>query len=248
MEPRDAPTCGIDQCQSGDPALSPTGTTVQATTEPVVRLEIVSDIICPWCYVGKRRLEKALHLVGRQVPVTVTWLPFELNPTMPAGGLDRRGYRAQKFGSWERSRQLDAEVAAVGAQEGLAFHHERIARTPNTLDAHRLVWFAGREHFQGPLVEELFRAYFVEGWDVGDRSVLADAAVAVGAARAPVEAFLSGEGGFAEVRQEEDALHRLGINGVPTVLANGRVLFSGAQRTELIAAAIRQATTGRSGS
>src|SRR5882672_1315694 len=88
-------------------------------------LEVVSDIICPWCYVGKRRLEGALMLVASDVPVTVTWRPFELNPTMPAGGLDRREYRTRKFGSWERSRQLDAEVAAAGAEDGLAFHHDR---------------------------------------------------------------------------------------------------------------------------
>ena len=238
MKLPDPPMCGLDGCESED---RPSGaTTPLAAAGSALRLEVVSDIICPWCYVGKRRLEEALTLVASDAPVTVTWRPFELNPTMPAGGLDRREYRTRKFGSWERSRQLDAEVAAAGAEDGLAFHHDRILRTPNTFDAHRLVWLAGREGFQTQLVEDLFRAYFVEGRDVGDRAVLADIAVAAGASRAPIETFLGGDGGATEVRQEEEALHRLGINGVPTVLAHGRLLFSGAQRAQLMASAIRE--------
>src|SRR4051794_30663092 len=108
-------------------------------------LEVVSDAICPWCYVGKRRLAKALALLARDgLTFAVRWLPFQLNPDMPKGGVDRRAYRTRKFGSWERSQALDARVAAVGAGEGLAFRHDLMARTPNTFDAHRLVWLAGR--------------------------------------------------------------------------------------------------------
>jgi len=236
------PMCGMDGCEPDE--LPSRGDAPLAAAGSGLLLEVVSDIICPWCYVGKRRLEEALTLVASDVPVTVTWRPFELNPTMPTGGLDRREYRTRKFGSWERSRQLDAEVAAAGAEDRLAFHHDRILRTPNTFDAHRLVWLAGHEGFQTQLVEDLFKAYFVEGQDVGDRAVLADLAVAAGASRAPIETFLGGDGGTAEIRQDEEALHRLGINGVPTVLANGRPLFSGAQRAELMASAIRESVRG----
>jgi predicted DsbA family dithiol-disulfide isomerase len=242
MKFQNTPMCGVDGCEPDE--LPSRGDAPLAATGSGILLEVVSDIICPWCYVGKRRLKEALTLVASDVSVTVTWRPFELNPTMPTGGLDRREYRTRKFGSWERSRQLDAEVAAAGAEDGLAFHHDRILRTPNTFDAHRLVWLGGHEGFQTQLVEDLFKAYFVEGRDVGDRAVLADVAVASGASRAPIETFLGGDGGAAEVRQEEEALHRLGINGVPTVLANGRPLFSGAQRAELMASAIRESVHG----
>ncbi len=194
MKFQNTPMCGLDGCEPDE--LPSRGDAPLAATGSGLLLEVVSDIICPWCYVGKRRLEEALMLVASDVPVTVTWRPFELNPTMPAGGLDRREYRTRKFGSWERSRQLDAEVAAAGAEDRLAFHHDRIL------------------------------------------------AVAAGASRAPIETFLGGDGGTAEVRQDEEALHRLGINGVPTVLANGRPLFSGAQRAELMASAIRESVRG----
>lgn len=236
------PMCGLDGCEPDE--LLSRGDAPLAAAGSGLLLEVVSDIICPWCYVGKRRLEEALTLVASDVPVTVTWRPFELNPTMPTGGLDRREYRTRKFGSWERSRQLDAEVAAAGAEDRLAFQYDRILRTPNTFDGHRLVWLAGHQGFQTQLVEDLFKAYFVEGRDVGDRGVLADVAVAAGASRARIETFLGGDGGSAEVRQEEEALQRLGINGVPTVLANGRPLFSGAQRAELMARAIRESVHG----
>jgi predicted DsbA family dithiol-disulfide isomerase len=105
-------------------------------------VDVISDVICPWCYIGKRRLEKAITwFAGRQVPVR--WHPFQLNPQMPKGGMDRKQYRTAKFGSWERSLTLDAQVAAVGATEGIAFAFDKIRRTPNTLDAHRLIRLAG---------------------------------------------------------------------------------------------------------
>ena len=125
----------------------------------VLGLEVVSDAICPWCYVGKRRLAKALALLAQDgLTFTVRWLPFQLNPDMPKGGVDRRAYRTRKFGSWERSQALDARVAAVGAGDGLAFRHDLMARTPNTFDAHRLVWLAGREGTQDAVVDGLFAA------------------------------------------------------------------------------------------
>src|SRR5262249_4125625 len=110
-------------------------------------VDVLSDVICPWCYIGKRRLEKAVAAFDG--PVGVRWLPFQLNPAMPKEGVSRRAYRTKKFGSWERSQELDARVVAVGEAEGIHFAFDRIGRTPNTLDAHRLVWLAGRRFIGG---------------------------------------------------------------------------------------------------
>jgi predicted DsbA family dithiol-disulfide isomerase len=135
-------------------------------------IEVFSDVICPWCYIGKRRLEKARERLGARHDVEILWRPFELNPGMPAEGIDRRAYRTAKFGSWERSLELEARVAAVGAEVGIAFAFDRISRTPNTFHAHRLIGHSRALGCQQSLVEALFRAYFLEGRDIGDRRVL----------------------------------------------------------------------------
>ncbi|TMH87424.1 MAG: DsbA family oxidoreductase [Betaproteobacteria bacterium] len=132
-------------------------------------VEIVSDVICPWCYIGKRRLEKALALLGSDVDVNVRYLPFQLNPDMPQGGMPRADYRKSKFGSIERGRQLDARVAAEGRGEGIEFAFERMARTPSTLAAHRLIELAQRQGAGQAVVDELFRAYFEQAKDVRRR-------------------------------------------------------------------------------
>src|SRR6516225_5115308 len=133
-------------------------------------VDVLSDVICPWCYIGKRRLEKAVAALGG--PVKVRWLPFQLNPTMPKQGISRREYRTKKFGSWERSQELDARVIEVGKAEGIHFAFDRIERTPNTLDAHRLIWLAEKQGVQGAVVEALFCAYFTEGRDISHRQGL----------------------------------------------------------------------------
>lgn len=212
-----------------------------------IRLDVVSDAICPWCYVGKRRLEEALRQLGPDGPaVEVCWRPFQLNPDMPRAGVERRAYRTAKFGSWERSQALDAQVAAAGAGEGLAFRHDLMARTPNTLDAHRLVrlaWREGGAGVQDAVVEGLFAAYFAEGRDIGDRRVLADVGGAAGLDRGRVGAMLAGEEGSAEVRGEDLAARRSGLRGVPTFILDGTALFSGAQPAGLIAAGLREAAS-----
>jgi len=155
-----------------------------------LRIEVVSDVVCPWCYIGKRRLEKALALVGGNLAPQVTWLPFQLNPGMPAEGMPRAEYRRAKFGSVERGRQLDARVAAEGRSEGIAFALERIERTPNTFAAHQLIDLAQQAGVGGAVVDALFRAYFEEARDVGDRGVLLAIAESAGLARAQAEADL----------------------------------------------------------
>ncbi len=138
-------------------------------------VDVISNVICPWCFIGKRRLEKAVHSLDAQHEVRVRWHPFQLNPSMPREGIPRKDYRTAKFGSWAKSLALDAQMNEVGASEGIAFALDRIARTPNTVDAHRLIWSAGEEGVQDAVVEAQFRAYFCEGRNVGDRETLLDA-------------------------------------------------------------------------
>lgn len=204
-------------------------------------LEVVSDTICPWCYVGKRRLETALAAIGDDISFDLRWRPFELNPDMPREGLDRRSYRSAKFGSWEKSLELDAQVKAAGASDGLDFHHERMEKTPNTLASHVLINLAGGTEAQSDVVEALFRAYFVDGEDVGDPTVLAAIGAKAGLDATVVEQALADEERRAAVKAEARAFSQSGINGVPTVLLNRFSLFSGAQRPELIERALRKA-------
>ena len=238
MTPNDdeAIVCGIDGCAT--PAAS-------TRTEPVavagaLELSIVSDAICPWCYVGKRRLEQAIALMDGVRPVRVAWRPFELNPQMPKEGIERREYRMRKFGSWERSLALDTQIREVGKSVGIAFRYDLMKRTPNTLDAHRLIWLAGHLGVQDAMVETLFRGYFSEGRDIGDPAVLADLAATAGIGREQATAFLSSTNGASEVAAEEQVAIRAGLSGVPTFVLNGRVLFSGAQPPEMIAQALSQ--------
>jgi len=197
-------------------------------------IEIVSDIVCPWCFIGKRRLERALSLVGRQ-DVQVQWKAFELNPDAPKEGLNRLEYRARKFGSPAYAKQLEARVAGAGAEEGIDFRFDRIDRVPNTLDAHRLIWLAGRDGGQDALVEGLFRAYFLDGEDVGKTEVLKRIAAQSGLDSSRVNELLNGDLGRNEVLTEEREAHSRGVNGVPAFLIGGMPVASGAQKPELLA-------------
>lgn len=202
----------------------------------MLNIDVISDVICPWCFIGKRRLEKALD--GR--PATVRWHPFQLNPDMPREGIDRRSYRIQKFGSWERSQELDAQVAAAGRGEGIAFNFDEMARTPNTLDAHRVIWLAGERGVQDAVVEALFRAYFTDGRDLSDRATLAAVAAGAGLDPAEVDELLEGDKGRDVVHAVEEQGRRLGVSGVPFFVVNGRVALSGAQPPELFRQAFEQ--------
>jgi len=152
-----------------------------------LNVDVISDVVCPWCLVGKRRLEKAVAAVAGKHEVVVRWHPFQLNPTMPRKGIERRAYRTAKFGSWERSLELDAKLVAVGDGEGITFAFDKIERTPNTLDAHRLIRLAGEQGVQDAVVEALFQAYFTEGCDISDRRTLLDVVVGAGLKRDQAE-------------------------------------------------------------
>jgi predicted DsbA family dithiol-disulfide isomerase len=203
-----------------------------------MQIDIYSDIVCPWCYVGKRRLERALTSVGGDIHVT--WRPFQLNPTMALDGMDRTTYLKGKFGSLEVFGRMKEQLLAAGAEEGIPFAFERIQRTPNTFTAHRLVWYAAGHGQQDEVVEALFRSYFVEGKNIGDVKTLAHAAAEAGLDRTEIEHFLASEKGVVEVKAEEAVGRRLGIRGVPYFVLNDRVAISGAQPPDIIVSAIQQ--------
>lgn len=210
---------------------------VTAMAEPAnstIAVEIVSDAICPWCYVAKRSFEMASSQLPDGVKVSIHWLPFELNPDMPAEGMDRRAYRTAKFGSWEHSSALDRRVAQVASSVGLVMRHDLMQRTPNTIKAHRLIWLAARERLQDSVVEGLFSAYFTQGRDIGDVAVLTDIAAQAGMARARLDAFFAGDEGVEEVTELATAARQSGISSVPTFLIDGQPIISGAKAPRLI--------------
>src|SRR5450432_747473 len=165
-----------------------------------VNVDVTSDVICPWCYIGKRRLEKAVAACQGQHDVRVRWHPFQLNPHMPKDGINRKEYRTAKFGSWERSLELDAQVTAAGKEEGIPFGFDKIIQTPNTLDAHRLIWLADKESVQDAVVEAVFRAYFTEGRDISRTTVLLDVVAEAGLNWDRAEAALNSDEAFAAIR------------------------------------------------
>jgi predicted DsbA family dithiol-disulfide isomerase len=206
-----------------------------------VRIEIVSDVICPWCYIGKRRLEKALALLGDEVRAEIAWLPFQLNPDMPKEGVAREAYRRAKFGSLEHSQRLDARVAAEGRGEGIDFAFERMQRTPNTFAAHQLVELAQEQGRGDAVVEALFRAYFEDAVDTGDPAVLRQLAERCGVDGAALEARWKDAEATQRVAALERDMKSLGIGGVPTFLFDRKFGVSGAQPPEALVAAIREA-------
>ena len=200
-------------------------------------VEIYSDVVCPWCYVGKRRLERALDQLKGTVKPELSWRPFQLNPTMPREGIDRTTYLEAKFGSLDAFQRLEEHVLAAGIAERISFAFEKIERAPNTFLAHRLVWFAGQQGCQDAVVESLFRGYFEEGADIGSLPVLARLADRSGLS---AEQFLGSNDGVTEVKAEEAVGHRLGIRGVPYFILNNAYALSGAQPSERFVEAFKK--------
>lgn len=205
------------------------------------RIDIVSDVICPWCYIGKRQLERALATLAQQgLHFSVHWNPFQLNPDMPPEGRDRAAYRAWKFGSAEKAAALDLRIVEAAAGVDLAIRTDLMTRTPNTIQAHRLIWFAGQKGVQDAAMEAVFKAYFIEGADIGDTAVLADCAAAASLNREESLAFLSGDLAGEEMRAADAAAREAGVNGVPSFFLDGYGLFSGALPADSIADALRR--------
>ena len=206
-----------------------------------MQIDIYSDIVCPWCFVGKRRLERALNEFMDVMTVKVTWRPFQLNPTMPSDGMDRATYLKAKFGGLENFGRMEEQLLAAGVEERIPFAFEKIQRTPNTFAAHRLVWYAEQQGKQDSVVEALFRGYFLEGKNIGDVTTLTHVAAEAGLDRVETDTFLASEKGVVEVKAEEAVGRQLGIRGVPYFVFNGTVSISGAQPPDIFVSAIQQA-------
>jgi predicted DsbA family dithiol-disulfide isomerase len=194
-------------------------------------ITVYSDVICPWCYVGKRRLEAALASPGMPAGIEFTWRPFELNPDMPAEGVERKVYRAGKFGE-ARSAQLDVQMASTGRELGIEFAFDRMRRTPNTRLAHRLIWEADRQNRQDAVVERLFHGYFEEGLDIGRADVLESIATEAGLEADGVDRALTGPDSLEAVTRLEQQGYGMGIQGVPFFILLAKYSISGAQPPE----------------
>jgi len=216
----------------------------ESTVPRTIKIDVVSDVVCPWCFIGRRRLGEALSLLSEREPrlePLVVWHPFQLNPDLPREGIDRRAYLEAKFGGSARASEIYQRVSAAGRAVGIDFAFDRIDLQPNTLDAHRLIAWSQAQGRVEDVVERLFRAYFLEGRFIGDRDVLAsiagDAGLSVDAARA----YLDTDHGVAEIAASDRHLRGLGVGGVPFFIFAGRVGVSGAQEAQVLVDAVDQA-------
>lgn len=206
---------------------------VLAPPKARLSVEIVYDLICPWCYLGVRRLLRTFRR-RPDLLFDLSWRPFLLNPDMPRTGMSRPDYVIRKFGGEERAKRLYASITELGRREGVAFAFERIKRTPSSIDAHRLVRYAARFDRADPIVEALFSVHFSEGYDIGDHAVLIGIASAWGLDPDETKAFLASEEEADLVHADNLRAHRLGINGVPCFVIGGRHAIAGAQEPEVI--------------
>lgn len=198
----------------------------------MIKLDIFSDPVCPWCYIGKTYLDRALERAADH-PFAVEWHPFQLNPDMPPGGMDRAEYLAMKFGGRDRAAEVYDRIEQAARQAGIEIEFDRIPRIPNTLDAHRLIHWAGLEGRQTPVVAALFRAYWREGRDIGDTTVLADLAAAQGMDHDVTARLLDSDADRAEMQSRDAHARSRGVNAVPTFLIDNQYAVPGAQPAEM---------------
>jgi predicted DsbA family dithiol-disulfide isomerase len=208
--------------------------------EKTLTIDVVSDVVCPWCYLGKRRLARAISLVP-EYNIVVRWRPFRLDPTIPPAGIDRNEYLAAKFGAVEAVEDSHRHLAERGKEEGIEYRFDRITRSPNTVDAHRLIHWSAAEGAQEDMVERLFAAYFSEGLDVGDAEVLAELAGDVGLASGKIAERLAGEDDRDLIVGEIENAYRIGVTGVPCFIVDRRLAVTGAHPPEVLVQAIEQA-------
>ena len=202
-----------------------------------IPVDVVSDVMCPWCYIGKRRLEKALEAtVG--ATIDVRWRPFQLDGTIPEEGMDRKAYLESKFGSAEGVEQVYGPVRDAGKAEGIPFDFDAITRSPNTINAHRIIRWSHSVGLQDKVVERLFQLYFTEGADLTDNKVLVDAAADAGMEREIVERLINSDADVEEIKNEITLAQQMGVTGVPTFIIGQKYAVVGAQGAEVIAGAI----------
>jgi predicted DsbA family dithiol-disulfide isomerase len=209
---------------------------------PAMPIDVVSDVVCPWCYIGKRRLETALSM-RPDIAVEVRWRPFFLNPWIPRQGIERQTYLEQKFGSVERYRTMAERVVAAAAQEGLAYKLDAIARQPNTLDCHRLILWAGNRGASGEMKQRLMEMYFAEGRDLSDPEVLVEAAIDCGMDGELVRQLLNSDADVASTEAEATAAKDAGIDGVPCFIFGNVLAVGGAQDPAYLANALERAAS-----
>lgn len=195
----------------------------------MITIDIVSDTVCPWCFVGKRRLEQALAQMADAPEVTIAWRPFQLNPDMPREGADRKTHLRAKFGGDERFKQMYDAITEAGKSVEIPFAFDKVERTPNTIDSHRLIDRAGRNGRQDAVVEALFHAYFLEGRDIGDIDVLVDVATGAGLNGDEIRAYLESDEDIERMKAEDSKAREMGIQGVPCFVINQKYAISGAQ-------------------
>jgi predicted DsbA family dithiol-disulfide isomerase len=205
-----------------------------------IRVDVVSDVVCPWCFIGKHRLEKAVALTP-DIPVEVFYHPYFLNDWIPREGMPRQEYLTKKFGSPESYRGNASRVAEAAAEEGLTYALDKIARQPNTLDSHRLIHWAGKRGKGPEMKQRLMDLYFTEGADLTDRETLVRAAADVGLSPEMVRPLLESEEDVEEITLTADAAKQAGISGVPTFIIDGKYVISGAHPSETLAQVIRKA-------
>jgi len=225
-------------------------------TQKKLQIDVYTDVICPWCWLGKRRLEKALESIP-SLEVDIHYLPYELNPATPQEGIDRVKHLTAKYGGG--IEKMDARIAGFGQEVGLDYHFEKIARIPNTFNAHRVIWLAGKEGVSGfaessatapaspdrqkTVTEALHEAYFRDGKDIGDKKVLVEVASEAGLDREKVEKLLNSEQGVEEVRALEEESYNLGISGVPYFVFGDETALSGAHPVETFVSILKQLST-----
>jgi predicted DsbA family dithiol-disulfide isomerase len=207
--------------------------------KPQLTIDVISDVVCPWCYIGKRRLEDALAQVN-DVDVTVRWRPFFLNPWIPREGIDRDAYLTAKFGSVEQYKGIAGRVRDAAASEGLHYNSDQISRQPNTTDCHRLILWAEQIGQSAAMKQKLMSLYFTEGANLTDREVLAQAAADCGLDAQDVRARLATDEDVDEISAAAESAANAGVSGVPTFILAGKYGISGAQPAEQLVQAIRQ--------
>lgn len=228
---------------TADADTSGTGETAAAAP---IQIDIISDVMCPWCYIGKKRLEKALASLDG-IPVALRWLPYQLDATLPREGKDRQAYLDEKFGGPARAEAVYAPIRAAGLQEGIPFAFERIRKSPNTIDCHRLILWSRADGLQNEMAERLFQLYFLEGADLTDPQVLVGAAADVGMMADLVAELLPTDSDIAKITKDVERAHSIGVTGVPAFIIDERFIVMGAEKPETLAAAIRHAYETKAG-